>query len=246
MESIQNQKENKQKWKKSMQKSNKRSFVGVIFIIVGTVLIASKMGLMPDNIRHIVISWPMLLIGIGGLNIFANKNYSSGLILMAIGTFFMLPKIVDIPFEMREMFWPAIFVVIGVLMIFVKNRHRPLGANENSDNYIDLLNFFGGGKRKITSANFSGGKITSIFGGGELDLTAADIQEGQPTVDVFTLFGGTKLLVPADWDVQVDVISIFGGFDDKRGAVRVPENGNQRVLKIKGMAIFGGGEVKSY
>lgn len=246
MESIEKRKGDKQEWKNTIQKSNKRSFVGVIFIIVGAVLIASKMDLIPDNIRHIIISWPMLLIGIGGLNIFANKNYSSGLILISIGTFFMLPKVFDIPFEMREMFWPAIFVVIGVLMIFVKNRHKPIGAGENSDNYIDLLNFFGGGKRKVTSTNFLGGKVTSIFGGSELDLTGSDIQETQPTLDVFTLFGGTKVIVPADWDVQVDVISIFGGFDDKRGPVTVPEDGTQRVLKIKGMAIFGGGEVKSY
>ena len=246
MEPIQNQKENQQEFKTSVRKSNKRSFVGVIFIIVGAVLIASKMNLIPDNVRHIIISWPMLLIGIGGLNIFANKNYSSGLILIAIGSFFMLPRIVNIPFEMKEMFWPAIFVVIGVLMIFVKNRHKTIGAGGDSDNYIDLLNFFGGGKRKITSANFLGGKVTSIFGGSELDLTESDINEIVPTIDVFTLFGGTKLIVPASWDVQVDVISIFGGFDDKRGPVSITENGNQRVLKIKGMAIFGGGEVKSY
>jgi len=101
-------------------KSKKRSFVGLIFIIVGAVLIAKKMDIIPSNISHIIISWQMLLIGIGALNIVTNKNFSSGLILISIGTFFILPKIFDIPFEIKEMFWPAIFVVIGILMITVK------------------------------------------------------------------------------------------------------------------------------
>jgi len=204
------------------------------------------MDIIPASISHIIISWQMLLIGIGMLNIITNKNYSSGLILISIGTFFILPRVFDIPFEVREMFWPAIFVVIGMLMITVKNRHRGLGKGESSENYIDLLTLMGGGKRKITSNQFLGGKVTSIFGGSEIDLTAANIQDNEPILDVFTLFGGTKIIVPNNWDVQVDVTSIFGGFDDKRGPIDNLGEGTKKVLLIKGFTIFGGGEVKSY
>jgi predicted membrane protein len=224
-------------------KSKKRSIVGIIFIVVGAVLIAKKMDIIPTSVSHIIISWQMLLIGIGTANILSKQNYRSGLILITIGTFFILPKVFDIPFEVRNMFWPAIFVVIGVVMLTAKNRHKfpnKLGA---SDNFIDLFTFMGGGKRKITSDNFMGGKVTSIFGGSELDLTAAKIQDQECVVDVFTMFGGTEIIVPTDWDVRVDVTSIFGGFDDKRGPV---VGDAKNVLIIKGVNIFGGGEVKSY
>lgn len=229
--------------KHTEHKSQKRSIVGIIFIVIGAVLIAKKMDVIPSYLSHIIISWQMLLIGIGAVNIITKQNYRSGLILITIGTFFIAPKIFDIPFELRNMFWPIIFVIIGVLMLTVRNRHNFPKNVTGSDNFIDLFTFMGGGKRKITSDNFKGGKVTSIFGGSELDLTSASIENKECVLDVFTMFGGTEIVVPNDWDVRVDVTSIFGGFDDKRGPV-VGESKN--VLTIKGVNIFGGGEVKSY
>ena len=225
-------------------KSKKRAFLGIIFIIVGTALILKKTGVMPENISHIIISWPMLLIAVGIARILSKDNYR-GFILIAIGGFFILPRIVDIPFDVQDMFWPAIFVVIGVLMITVRNRHRGLQNGQTTENYLDLLTFMSGGKRKITSQDFIGGKITSIFGGSEIDLTAADIKENV-AIDVFTMFGGAEIVVPRNWDVQVDVTSIFGGFNDKRAPVEHNQDGMSKVLIIKGFTIFGGGEVKSY
>lgn len=227
-------------------KSKKRSVVGIIFIVIGLVLIVQKMNIIPPSISHILISWPMLLIGIGVVSILIKENYRSGLILIALGTFFIAPKIFDIPFEIREMFWPAIFVVIGLLMITVRNRHKSFSKGESSENFIDLLTFMGGGKRKITSNKFLGGKVTSIFGGSEIDLTDADMEAKEVLLDVFTMFGGCEVVVPREWDVQVDITSIFGGFDDKRGPVKSTADGQEKVMKIKGFTIFGGGEVKSY
>ena len=232
--------------KHSKRKSNKLSLLGIIFIVVGAVLIAKKMDIIPASISHIIISWQMLLIGIGVANILTKANYRSGLILISIGTFFILPKMFDIPFEVREMFWPAIFIVIGVLMVSVKNRHRSFGNNESSEHCIDMLTLFGGGNRKITSDQFIGGKVTSIFGGSEIDLTGASLRDNECEVDVFTMFGGAEITVPRGWEVQVDVTSIFGGFDDKRGPVELTDGEFKKTLVIKGFTIFGGGEVKSY
>ena len=91
-----------------------------------------------------------------------------------------------------------------------------------------------------------GGKVTRIFGGNEIDLTSAKIQNNEPLIDVFTIFGGCEIVVPRGWDVQVDVTSIFGAFDDKRGPVDYSNTEPNKVLRIKGFTIFGGGEIKSY
>ena len=227
------------------QKSKKRSVLGLIFITIGSVLIAKKAGIIPENISHIIISWQMLLIAIGSFNIIMNKNFRSGLILISIGIFFILPKMFDIPFDVKDMFWPAIFVVIGVIMLTVGNRHK-IGKSESSEHYIDMLTIFGGGNRKITSDQFLGGKVTSIFGGSEIDLTGAKLRDEECIVDVFTMFGGAEITVPRGWEVQVDVTSIMGGFDDKRGPVENTTEEKKKVLIIKGFTIFGGGEVKSY
>jgi len=226
-------------------KSKKRTFIGLIFIIVGTALIAKKAAILPENISNIIISWQMLLIALGIAKILTKDNYR-GFILIAIGSFFMLPKIIDIPFEVKDMFWPAIFVVIGILMLTVQNRHKILMKGQVAESYIDLLTFMGSGKRKFTANNFLGGKITSFFGGSKIDLTGADMQNTHCLLDIFIVFGGSEIIVPRNWDVQIDVTSIFGGFSDKRTFSSDKNTTSTKVLVIKGLTIFGGGEVKNY
>ena len=228
------------------RKENKRSIFGIILVIVGLVLIGKKMELFPSEISHIIISWQMLLIAIGSIIVLFQKNYRTGLILIAVGSFFMLPKLFDIPYDMKNMLWPSILVVVGLLMITVRNRHGKASKKKTDENNIDILNFMSGGERKITSDNFSGGKVTTIFGGGEIDLTATKLKGDRPTIDVFTIFGGSEFIVPRDWDVQIEVTTIFGGMEDKRARKSSLERKGDNVLVIKGFTVFGGVEIKSY
>ncbi len=80
------------------------------------------------------------------------------------------------------------------------------------------------------------------MGGAEIDLTAADIQN-RAVLDVSAVFGGVKLVVPSDWDVQNKATAIFGGVEDKRTALSAFHS---KVLVIDGAAVFGGVEIKSY
>ena len=101
----------------------------------------------------------------------------------------------------------------------------------------------GGSKRRIFSKNFKGGQITSIFGGSDLDLTHADL-EGTAVVDVVSVFGGVKLLVPANWEVRSDITAILGGVDDKRKdpSVLTPT----KKIVLTGFCMFGGVDIKSF
>jgi len=228
------------------RKSDKRAMFGYGLIAVGIIFIAKKSGLIPSEISHYLFSWSSFFIGLGLLNIFVKRNLRSGLILMSIGFIWLTWRVFDIPLDLKGMMWPIIAVVVGVLMVTVKNRHKKLGGNPNSEHEIDMLTLFGGGNRKITSNQFLGGKVTSIFGGSEIDLTGATLKEEQCIIDAFTMFGGLEISVPRGWEVQVDVTSIFGGFNDKRGPVEFNSENGKKILIIKGFAIFGGGEVKSY
>ncbi|MGB0882757.1 MAG: LiaF transmembrane domain-containing protein [Vicingaceae bacterium] len=228
------------------RKNDKRAMFGYGLIAVGVLFIAKKSGIIPSEIAHYIFSWASLLIGLGLLNIFVKKNLRAGLILTSIGLIWLTFKVVEVPVDLKGMMWPIIAVVVGVLMVTVKNRHKSLGSNENTEHEIDMLTLFGGGNRKITSDQFLGGKVTSIFGGSEIDLTGAKLKEEQCVIDAFTMFGGVEISVPRGWEVQVDVVSIFGGFNDKRGPVEYNTEEGKKVLIIKGFAIFGGGEVKSY
>ena len=65
-------------------------------------------------------------------------------------------------------------------------------------------------------------------------------------IDILAIFGGSTLIVPKEWNVILDVFPLFGGFSNK--IRRAPETkiDMQKTLIIKGLVIFGGGEVKSF
>lgn len=58
------------------------------------------------------------------------------------------------------------------------------------------------------------------------------------------MFGGVELIVPSDWVVHIEVASVLGSFADKRIVnSTVSEPGKE--LYIKGVVVFGGGEIKN-
>jgi hypothetical protein len=59
------------------------------------------------------------------------------------------------------------------------------------------------------------------------------------------VFGGCKLIVPADWEIKVEVNAVFGGFSDKRLNLPTITEKSGKILIIKGVAVFGGGEITS-
>lgn len=119
-------------------------------------------------------------------------------------------------------------------------------TDADSEDIIEGVAFMSGIKKKIISKNFKGGDVTVIFGGGELDFTQADITE-KATLEVTQIFGGTKLLVPANWEIKSETVSIFGSIEDKRMARPTTlTNEPSKVLILRGTTVFGGIEIKSF
>jgi Cell wall-active antibiotics response 4TMS YvqF len=112
-----------------------------------------------------------------------------------------------------------------------------------SEDFIDATSIFGGVHKKMVSKNFKGGDIVTIMGGTEIDLSQADFT-GTARLDVTQIMGGTKIIVPAHWEVRTEVSAIFAGFEDKRQqpAIQNPE----KILIIDGTSIFGGIELKNF
>lgn len=63
---------------------------------------------------------------------------------------------------------------------------------------LEEVSVFGGNKKIINSKNFpSGGNITIIFGGSEIFLRDCELSDGENVFDLFVIFGGCDLTVPA-------------------------------------------------
>ena len=117
------------------------------------------------------------------------------------------------------------------------------GSDYSTEDFIDTTSIFGGVHKKVVSKNFRGGDIVTFLGGSEIDLSQAEIN-GTARLDVTQVMGGTKIIVPAHWEVRSEVTALFAGFEDKRQQP-VTINPN-KVLIIDGTSIFGGIELKNY
>ena len=216
---------------------------GIILVIIGAALIANQFDLIPYNLRNVLFTWQAFLILLGVIFVTTRDSRVTGYILMGVGGFFIIPEIADVTWEYKRLFWPVLFIIIGLIIIFKGGslfRSR-VYSGTNSDQ-IDDVNVFGGSDKIISSNNFQGGSIVSVFGGGKYDLRQAALSHKGCELEVVNVFGGINLLIPPDWNVKTEVVGIFGGFSDKRSSVQ-PDV--EKTIIIKGVAIFGGGDIKN-
>lgn len=248
-------------------------FLGAVIIILGTLLLLSNINLLPFSLHDLLFSWQSILILIGIIMI-ANENYRGGFILVAIGVLFMISRYYYMD-SMTLWPVLLIILGVYILLNVGRPHRRDYGreAAERikeqvsetvaeqvsshfkekfnnrgrtiSEDFLDETSVFSGTKKSISSENFRGGKITSIFGGSEIDLYNCKLAPGDNILEITAIFGGTTLYIPRDWKVVMDVTPIFGGFSDERRkdpSIAYPED---RKLIIKGLLLFGGGEIKS-
>ena len=226
--------------------------IGLIFIAVGGILMAGNLGYLPFNIKQYIFKWQTILIVIGLLSLTKREGVPFGSILIILGVFFHLREHVDLPVTFHQIFWPSFIMGIGVIIILSKVLIKPkmFGSRKeyssvsSDEEYIDDIAVFGGLERTIASKKFKGGRSISIFGGSKVNLLNAELAEGTHEIEMLAIFGGAQYLIPKDWNVKINVVSIFGGFADKRF---ISENDidTSKNLVIKGLAVFGGGEIKN-
>ncbi len=96
--------------------SNRRAILGIFLIAIGSLWILERLDIIPSAWNDILISWQMLLVGIGIFSIIGG-NKTTGTILIVIGGFFLLPEFAHIPYELRRIGWPIIIVIVGVVML---------------------------------------------------------------------------------------------------------------------------------
>ena len=225
--------------------SNKRMITGGIFLVIGSLLLLDNLNLFNIRIPWYFFTWQMFLILFGVFIIAVREKIGVGLTLITIGGIFLLSEFYYWNFWDIIGLWPVIFIVIGLSLIFRRSKYGGFDGKKNADpDHVDELGFFGGGEKMVTSQEFKGGKLTAIFGGTVLNLLNARLAQGTNILDVFILFGGTEIKVPADMNVKVKVTAIFGGFGDERKEFVDNGENEDSELIIKGLVLFGGGEIK--
>lgn len=220
--------------------------LGLIFVALAILLIVDNFSICPIYWGRYIFTWQTLLIAIGLIILPNPGNRTKGLIMIAIGAFFLTAKFYEFPVSISKLFWPAIILFIGLSLIFGSRKHNwhSPKTGEVSSDLIDDVSIFGGSDQKFTTQQLKGGKITNIFGGSTIDLSSAKLESGLIVIDLLCIFGGSKLIIPSEWRIKTEVTTIFGGISDKRKITQtLPENAPELVLK--GLVLFGGIDIKS-
>jgi len=240
-----------------------RVWIGLFLLIIGGLLFAREFGV---PFPYWFFTWPMILIGLG-LFIGLKHGFRRGgwFIPIIIGAVFLYDKI-DAERSFRPYLWPTLLIGLGLYFILrprrsdcwtdettdpqqanTRNNERSTATQnygEVKNDFIETTSVFGGIKKNVLSKNFKGGDIVNFMGGSEINLSQADFT-GKVKIDVTNILGGAKLIVPPDWDVQSDVVTIFGGIDDKRQIAGQVIDTN-KILILDGTCFFGGIEIKSF
>lgn len=245
--------------------------IGLVVVLVGLGILLKRMDFPLPNW---LFGWEMILILIGVITGINSKFKDvAWIILITIGLIFLSDDLLPFP-EIKRYIWPIGIIVVGLVIAFrpgFGNRRRNHWMNETSpmpptqplsnfsvvpdaapvndantvtDDVLDATAVFGGVKRSVVSKRFRGGEVVAVFGGAEINLAHADF-EGTIKMEIVNVLGGTKLIVPADWDVQSVMVAVFGGVDDKRFIKPEMINPNKKLI-IEGTSFLGGLEIKSY
>lgn len=234
--------------------------IGLIFIFLGVIFGLSKAGIMSYQWRHVILSWPLLLIFFS-IVMFCKRQTAGGIIFLVIGGVFLLPRLASVipgipwlgSFHMRD-YWPLVLVAIGLIILVSarkKNRDVDYGPNGKRSNYtsqdgrVNIEYVFSGAEQVFMEPVFRGGKIETVFGGTTLDLRRTSLPSGETHLAVECLFGGATILVPDNWYVEICSSSVFGAFSDKRTYIDTSTQDKTRKLVIDAECVFAGGDLKN-
>ena len=226
----------------TIEKSHRRGKImgGLLVVTAGSLFLARELG---TEIPFWVFTWKMLLIGLGLIIAVKHKFMHPGwIILIGVGGVFLLSDIYP-DMNIKPVLWPVLIIIIGLAIIFKPRRKKNFGRYRrhwkkweerhnkyhrhhysdfynkeelSSDDTIESTALMAGVKRSILTKNFKGGEITNVFGGSELNMSQADF-EGEVKLEITQVFGGTKLIVPANWEIRSEQsVTVFGSIEDKR------------------------------
>ncbi|MDE6364480.1 MAG: hypothetical protein K2L86_09530 [Lachnospiraceae bacterium] len=208
----------------------KNVFWGSFFIVMAVIVIASKIGVLPDvGVFSILASAILAWVVVDGIR---HRNFYETIFAAAF-----LFMIYDEPLGIEALTpWTilvaALFLSIGFSFLFgAKKRGKQsieidwdidstgskgIGSvsGQCSKSHIRCENNFGETIRYINSDNFSKARLENNFGGMKIYFDNAIIQGEMAEVKIENNFGGVILFIPKEWNVKNELEHCFGSINE--------------------------------
>ncbi len=93
---------------------------GLFLIFVGVALLLNNLEIIPVMLPEYIFSWKTLLVALGVIFVITEREKTAGIVLGAIGFYFLIPDIWNINPREAGLFWPILFVAVGLSILFSK------------------------------------------------------------------------------------------------------------------------------
>lgn len=241
-----------------------RFFVGLFLLLLGIVIILKQLGF-AISVQEIFSYWPVLLILLGldwasgsfrrtpagkkSKTAFSSGQFLSGLLLILIGTFFLLRKFGYLTELSTEAFWNIFLALLLIVAGFnlISSRLRT-ESSRGRWAFLGGIEVGGSDLWRLES-----GSYFAFMGAIKIDLTAAEIPRGETVVELTAVMSGIDVLIPSGLAVVYDGSALLGGItfkDQEDGGIiarrKIEEPGEQPdpLLRLRARALMGGIKVK--
>jgi len=199
---------------------------GLVLMVIGVIFLGLNSGFISEKMRYILISWQMLLIFLGVVNLF-KRQWISGIILIVIGKFFLVPKIIEayptvfpgLDVHFVHFYWPLLFILAGILIILQRLIYPKWGIEyrerkwqrRNHHYYSHRYNKQFDRSKWEGSYSTGGFSKNSVFASGDHIVLDPEFKGGE----LNAVFGGITLdlrrtSLPVG-ETILDVNAVFGG-----------------------------------
>ena len=228
--------------------SGKRIWAGTLLLLTGLFYLLYNFNALPFIVPPYVFSWQMAVILTGVY--FLYKSFFKGMLVIVVGTYFILPLTGMIqPIEIEKM-WPALLILLGVLILFgsgfKKKNKKNITSMKTSVNeeLFEITTIMGGDSRQLSSYDFKGGKITAIMGGVELDMTNCYLSKEGCIIDLSVIMGGISLKISREWNIKSEITPIMSGIEDEDQYSNNVHIDPAATIILRGSVVMGGIEIK--
>ncbi|WP_327052098.1 LiaF transmembrane domain-containing protein [Halomicrococcus gelatinilyticus] len=217
------------------RRPNSQALFGALIILLGIVLLLNTTGVYDTSFLVDFVPSLFVLVGLYALVTSRFRNVTGPLVLVTVALAWQLVALDVVVAADLGQFWPVLLIIFGVSVVLGRLRSQSVAVGSE---YVSTLAIFGGRNQRATSRQFNGGDLTALFGGVELDLRKSEVTDRPAQINVVALFGGVEVVVPREWNVQMDVLPVFGGAEDERP--HRSEEHDEVDLVVTGFTAFGG------
>lgn len=224
-----------------------RMFLGVLFVLLGVVLIGHVAGFW-DAALLLRGWWALLLIVPGVASILRAGAHFWNVLLTLLGVWLFADAQGWLGGNSWLWFAGAALVAYGIWMMTGSIFSHRMDAEAQAafsngnfqvdeDDYPEYCCVFSAMNVVNRCKNFRGGRATGVFGRVSLDLREMEVR-GHAVLEVAGVFGTVELLLPPGMPVKFTVVPVFGSYRNRR-APSMQGPAGEAFLEVRGASVFG-------